>query len=95
MKPIVENILDMVEDMGEEEVQQDLESFSSPKNPEIEHFLKNNAIIFAKKKMSVTYIISDANDGSILGYFTLANKIHIVLYCHYSIHNATSYPSFM
>ena len=74
MSLIVENILDMVEDMGEEEVLQDFDSFSSPMNPEIEQFLKHNAIIFAQKKMSVTYIISDEEDGNILGYFTLANK---------------------
>ena len=45
MKLIVENILDMIEDVGEDELLQDFESFSSPMNPEIENFLKKNAII--------------------------------------------------
>ncbi len=71
---IVENILDMIQDYGEEGTQQLLSSFESPKNPEIETFLKKNAISFAQKKMSVTYLVSDSEDASILGYFTLANK---------------------
>ena len=71
---IVENILDMIQDYGEEGTQQLLSSFESPKNPEIENFLKKNAISFAREKMSVTYLVSDSEDASILGYFTLANK---------------------
>lgn len=71
---IVENILDLIEDYGEEETLQILSSFESPRNPEIETFLKRNAISFAQKKMSITYIVSDNKDASVLGYFTLANK---------------------
>ena len=71
---IVENILDMIQDYGEEGTQQLLSSFESPKNPEIENFLKKNTISFDQKKMSVTYLVSDSEDASILGYFTLANK---------------------
>ena len=41
---IVENILDVLEDYGEEGTQKVLASFMSPKNPEIEAFLKNNAV---------------------------------------------------
>ena len=71
---IVENILDLIADYGEEVLMQLLDSFSCPKNPEIELFLKKNAIPFALKKMSVTYLVSDSGDASILGYFSLANK---------------------
>lgn len=74
MSLIVDNVLDLIELFGEEETKQDLNSFSCPLNPEIEQFLVNDAIEFAKRKMSVTYIVSDSEDGSILGYFTLANK---------------------
>ena len=35
---IVENILDMIQDYGEEGTQQLLSSFESPKKPEIENF---------------------------------------------------------
>ena len=74
MSLIVDNILDMIELVGEEETLQDLAGFSCPRNKEIEEFLLKNAIEFAKRKMSVTYVVSDSEDGSILGYFTLANK---------------------
>ncbi len=74
MSLIIDNILDLIDLFGEEETAQDLNMFSNPINPEIEDFLKNKAIDFAKRKMSITYIVSDSDDGSILGYFTLANK---------------------
>lgn len=74
MNLIVDNILDMIQVGGEMELSEDLSAFSCPKNPEIESFLKKNAIDFAKKKMSITYVVSDETDGEILGYFTLAHK---------------------
>lgn len=33
--------------------------FSCPKNLEIEHFVRKNAIEFAKRKISITYLIID------------------------------------
>lgn len=45
-----------------------------PLNPDIEYFLKNNAVQFARQKVSVSYIVGDEDDGSILGYFTIAHK---------------------
>ena len=43
-------------------------------NPDIEHFLKANAVQFAKMKTAITYFVFDADDGAFLGYFTLAHK---------------------
>ena len=43
-------------------------------NPDIERFLKSNAIQFAKMKTAITYFVSDSSDGAFLGYFTLAHK---------------------
>lgn len=43
------NILDMLGAIGEAELQQCLSDFSCPINPEIEQFVLNNAIEFAKK----------------------------------------------
>ena len=51
------NILDMLGAIGEAELQQCLSDFSCPINPEIEQFVLNNAIEFAKKKLSVTYFV--------------------------------------
>lgn len=53
----VANILDLLETIGEDKVSFALSEFSYPKNEEIEKFIHNNAIDFAKKKMSITYLV--------------------------------------
>ncbi|MCI9020490.1 MAG: GNAT family acetyltransferase [Eubacterium sp.] len=68
------NILDVLEYDGEKKLNDRLSAFSCPANMEIDHFLKVNALNFAKRKLSITYLIFDENDGQILGYFTLAHK---------------------
>lgn len=68
------NILDVLEYDGEEKLSDRLSTFSCPANMEIDNFLKVNALNFAKRKLSITYLIFDENDGQILGYFTLAHK---------------------
>ena len=79
----VYNILDLIESQGEDIVRSLVSDFSTKHehdgeevilNPDIEHFLKENAIQFAKEKKSVTYIVGDNDDGSVLGYFTIAHK---------------------
>lgn len=70
----VENILDMISSYGEEGLQSDLAAFDCPQNIEIETFIRNKAIDFAKRKLSITYIVSDTSDGEIVGYFTLTHK---------------------
>ena len=74
MKIKVVNILDGIEELGEEVLKADLSYFVSEKNPEIEEFIREKAIEFAKRKLSITYLISDAIDRVILGYFTLTHK---------------------
>lgn len=71
---LVVNVLDLLETSGEMSLQEAFSAFSCKKNPEIEEFLKINAINFAKRKMSITYLLLDTTDGQILGYFTLAHK---------------------
>lgn len=71
---IVMNILDLINSVGASETQKGLSSFSCPLNNEIENFLHNNAIEFAKRKLSITYLLLDNADGEIIGYFTLAHK---------------------
>ena len=46
---------------------------------EIDNFIKKNAIDFAKRRVSITYLISDAADGALLGYFTLTHKSIIIV----------------
>lgn len=70
----VTNILDELEFVGEAALKEDLSSFSCEVNFEIEEFIKEKAIDFAKRKLSITYIVTDTDDGAILGYFTLTHK---------------------
>jgi len=67
------NVLDMIEVIGEERLLSILSDFSCPLNPEVENFVKNNAIEFARKKMSLTYLIVD-DDSAIQAIFTLTHK---------------------
>lgn len=67
------NILDMIEFVGEDEVKSILSEFSCTKNPEIENFVKNNAVDFAKKKMSITYLVVDTTE-TVRAIFTLTHK---------------------
>ena len=69
----VVNIVDLISSVGEEEIRSALYEFECSKNPEIEKFLKNNAVNFAKCKISVTHLILD-DVGQIVAYFTLTHK---------------------
>lgn len=68
----VVNILDLIAAVGEEAVHELLSDFSCPKNSEVEGFVRNKAIEFSKKKMSVTHCVMD--EGKLLGIFTLTHK---------------------
>jgi hypothetical protein len=59
MSLAVENILGIIDRDGEEELALDLSSFSCGVNDEIQTFLTDKAIEFARKKMSITYLVSD------------------------------------
>ena len=60
--------------IGEDSLYELLSDFSCPNNPDVEHFLIHNAIDFTKKDQSVTYLVFNAGDASIAGYFSLAVK---------------------
>lgn len=62
------------EKVGEPELLRMISDFSCPKNPDVEHFLKESAVDFTKKNQSVTYLVLDMEDGALLGYFTIALK---------------------
>lgn len=67
------NILHLLEEYGEEFVQKTIDEFSCPKNPEIENFLHYKAIEFAKRKLSITYLVFN-EQMQLVGYFTLTHK---------------------
>lgn len=60
--------------IGEESLYDLLSDFSCPKNPDVEYFLLHNAIEFTKKDQSITYLVFDAEDASLVGYFSLTIK---------------------
>ena len=67
------NIHDLLEEGGVEKTSALLRSFKCSINPEIEHFLDDNAIDFASKNISVTYLVfNSANE--LVGYFTVTHK---------------------
>lgn len=67
------NILDMVKAIGEDEARNILSDFSCPKNLEIENFVRHNALEFAKRKMSITYLVID-DQGNLAAIFALTHK---------------------
>lgn len=56
----VQNIIDLMESLGEEAVTNILSGFFCPINPEIESFVRNKSIDFAKRKISITYLMLDS-----------------------------------
>ena len=76
MKRDVVNLQKLMAKRGEEQTRTLLSGFSCPPNPDIEDFLKRNAIEFAKQGLSQTHIVVDssADKQEFVGYFTLANK---------------------
>lgn len=64
--------------LGEDILLQVLSDFSCPRNTDVERFLKKNSIEFTKKHQSVTYLVFSAEDGELLGYFTLELKPLVV-----------------
>ena len=75
MSLAIENVLDIMDYEGEEELELILSEFICQKNDEIQTFLKDKAIEFAKKKLSITYLVTGGETGDLLGYFTLAHKV--------------------
>lgn len=70
------NLATMLEEIGENEVKNILSNFYCPLNPDVENFLKEKAIIFAKQGISSTYLVmaSYKQEYVLVGYYTLANK---------------------
>lgn len=64
--------------LGEDSLVQILSEFSCNKNPDVDRFLKHNAVEFTKKNQSVTYLVFSVEDGALLAYFTIAVKPLVV-----------------
>ena len=91
MSLAVENILGIIDRDGEEELALDLSSFSCGVNDEIQTFLTDKAIEFARKKMSITYLVSDDEDSEENPHRggDLTNAFFALAELHQHVHNCT------
>jgi len=69
---VVSRLLEMIEEFGEDKIKSILSEFSCPLNPDVEHFVRENAIPFSKQGLSQTHIVTVSK--SVVGYYALANK---------------------
>lgn len=70
---IVNNLRKYIKNTSKTDLEYFLSGFHSPQNPDVEHFLKANAIDFTNKSQSVTYLVMSSS-ADLLGYFSLAIK---------------------
>ncbi len=59
---------------GEAVAREAVGDFSCKFNPEIDEYLKDRAIDFTRKSMTVTHLVFDGDTGLCLGYFALTHK---------------------
>ena len=65
---------DNEDQFGEDTLKQILSGFSCRKNPDVEDFLKQQAIDFTNKHQSVSYLVFATDNAQLLGYFALTIK---------------------
>ena len=70
----VKSIVDVIAEQGIDVVKDIIESFSCKYNPEIDGYLRNRAIDFTQKSMSVSHLVFDTSSGLCVGYFALTHK---------------------
>ena len=79
---IVLNIREYLENddgrLGEDKLLQFLSGFSCPLNKDVERFLKQQSVEFAKKHQAVTYLVLSLEDAELLGYFSITIKPLVV-----------------
>ena len=64
----------MMDAIGEDALTGILSTYECPVNTEIETFVRKNAINFAKRKVSITYLIVNNATGDIVSIFSLTHK---------------------
>ena len=74
------NLSDMVEELGEDEVKNLISSFSSCLNRDVEQFLHEKAIEFAKQGLAATHLVYTSHKGEtvLVGYYALATKVFVI-----------------
>lgn len=72
------NLLDIVNFFGDELASELLAGYRCSLNPNIEHFVRHNALSFSKQGLSITYLAtrgSSVGESPLVGFFTLTYKI--------------------
>lgn len=62
------------DELGEDDLLQVLSEFSCGKNPDVEKFVKEQSIEFARKQQSVTYLVFSTEEAEFVGYFAITIK---------------------
>ena len=65
---------DLADSVGTSVVKLMTDSFSCPKNAEVETFLKQSALDFTRRSVSITHLLVSPETRECLGYFTLTHK---------------------
>lgn len=80
------NILDMMKMYGEDSCRAVLSTFMCLLNLDVEYFIHNKAMEFARQWIAITFIVfKETESGSALvGYYTLANKFVSISCTHLS-----------
>lgn len=69
------NLLEMLDTYGEDKLQAVLSRFMCPQNTDVENFIQSKAIVFARQRLAMTYLVYSTGElPELIGYFTLANK---------------------
>ncbi len=70
------NLADLISELGEKDAKSILSNFSCLLNPDVDDFLKNKSIEFAKQGLSSTYLVFVTIEGipKLAGYYTISPK---------------------
>lgn len=74
------NLLEMLEEIGEDGVKRILSNFSCPLNPDVESFLLDKSILFSNQSLGATHLVftSYKQEVVLVGYYALAYKSVII-----------------
>ena len=70
------NLRDLIEARGEADIKAELSEFLCPLNPDVESFIRDKAILFARQGIASTHVVYASFRGEpvIAGYYALAIK---------------------
>ena len=74
MALLVKSIADMICEQGNEVVDDVIAGFSCRYNEEIDDYLRNRAVDFTRKSMTMTHLVFETETGLCVGYFALTHK---------------------